>query len=76
MVESIESINLKQMAMLKYTKTVLQKVSFNKDLFKKELSKSVKWLQRDEIVLLQAWCIINFGNVYQDIITEVFNNSL
>lgn len=76
MVESIESNNLKQMAMLKYTKTVLQKVSFNRDLFHKELNKSVKWLKRDEIILLQAWCIINFGNIYQDVISEVFNNSI
>lgn len=64
------------MAMLKYTETVLQKVSFNRELFKKELRKSIQWLKRDEVVLLQAWCIINFGNVYQDVITEVFNNSI
>ena len=59
--------------MLKYTKTILQKVSFNKDLFKKELRKSVQWLKRDEVILLEAWCIINFGSIYYDVITEVFN---
>ena len=74
MVEPVEINNLKQMAMLKYTETVLQKVSFNRELFKKELRKSIKWLKRDEVVLLQAWCIINFGNVYQDVISEVFNS--
>ena len=76
MVELVENNNLKHMAMLKYTETVLQKVSFNRELFKKELRKSIQWLKRDEVVLLQAWCIINFGNVYQDVITEVFNNSI
>jgi len=76
MVEPVEINNLNQMAMLKYTETVLQKVSFNRELFKKELRKSIKWLKRDEVILLQAWCIINFGNVYKDVITEVFNNSV
>ncbi len=60
--------------MLKYTKTILQKVSFNKYLFKKELMKSVKWLKRDEVILLEAWCIINFGSIYNDVIAEAFNN--
>ena len=59
--------------MLKYTKTVLQKVSFNKDLFNKELRKSLKWLKRDEVVILKTWCIINFGYIYSDVITEVFS---
>ncbi|OQX73360.1 MAG: hypothetical protein B6D61_12620 [Bacteroidetes bacterium 4484_249] len=58
--------------MLKYTETVLQKVSFNKDLFKKELRKSIKWLRKDEIIVLKAWCIINFGVIYADVISEVF----
>lgn len=58
--------------MLKYTETVLQKVSFNRDLFKKELNKSMKWLKKNEIKALKAWCVINFGAVYMDIINEVF----
>jgi len=58
--------------MLKYTKTVLQKVSFNKDLFKKELQKSMRWLRKDEVIVLQTWCVINFGSMYMDVINEVF----
>ena len=58
--------------MLKYTETVLQKVSFNKDLFKKELSKSLNWLHKEEVRLLKAWCILNFGAIYMDIIIETF----
>ena len=58
--------------MLKYTKTVLQKVSFNKVLFKKELQKSLRWLRRDEIIVLQTWCVLNFGSIYMDVINEVF----
>lgn len=58
--------------MLKYTKTVLQKVSFNRDLFKKELQKSMRWLRKDEVIVLQTWCVINFGSIYMDVINEVF----
>ena len=60
------------MAMLKYTETVLQKVSFNKELFRKELSKSLKWLKNEEVTILKTWCVINFGVIYGDVITDVF----
>lgn len=59
--------------MLKYTKMILEKVSFNRDLFSKELQKSLKWLKKEEIVLLKTWCIIQFGAVYGDVIKEVFS---
>ena len=58
--------------MLEYTKLILRKVSFNKDLFRKELKKSIKWLKKDEILLLQAWCVITFGDIYDDVIRESF----
>jgi hypothetical protein len=58
--------------MLKYTEIVLLKVSFNKDLFKKELKKALKWLQKEEALVLKTWCIVNFGAVYMDVINEVF----
>jgi len=59
--------------MLKYTEIVLLKVSFNRDLFKKELMKALKWLKQDETKVLRTWCIINFGAVYLDIINEAFH---
>ena len=58
--------------MLEYTKTILQKVSFSPGLFGKELKKSQKWLQREEIIALKAWCIMTFGDIYLDIIQESF----
>jgi hypothetical protein len=60
--------------MLEYTKTVLQKVSFNRELFSKELRKAFKWLQKEELVMLQAWCILMFSDQYHDVISEVFRN--
>jgi hypothetical protein len=60
--------------MLEYTKTVLQKVSFNRELFARELRKAFKWLRKDELVLLHAWCLLTFSDTYQDVISEVFRN--
>ena len=59
--------------MLEYSKTILQKVSFNRELFQKELTKSMRWLHKDEIVLLQIWCIATFSSIYGDIIRDVFS---
>lgn len=42
-------------AMFEYTKTVLEKVSFNKDLFKKELEKAINRLLPYEIKELYFW---------------------
>ena len=42
-------------AMFEYTKVVLEKVSFNKELFKKELEKAVNRLLPYEIKELYYW---------------------
>ncbi len=42
-------------AMFEYTKTVLEKVSFNKELFKKELEKAITRLLPFEIKELFLW---------------------
>jgi hypothetical protein len=63
---------MKRCHMLEYCKTVLQKVSFSPPLFRKELKKSLRWLQKEEVYLLQAWCILTFGDLYMDIIREAF----
>jgi len=60
--------------MFEYTKEVLLKVSFDKVLFRKELSKAVKWLKSDERRLLMVWCLTTFGHRYADIITETFRH--
>lgn len=58
--------------MLEYSKTILQKVSFNRELFRKELVKSVRWLHKEEIILLQIWCLATFNDTYSDILSDVF----
>jgi len=41
--------------MLEYTKTVLQKVSFDRSLFKKEVKKAIAILLPQEIEELKKW---------------------
>lgn len=62
--------------MLEMTKYVLKKVSFDRALFKKELIKATKWLRKEDLLLLQAWCLVTFAGTYEDLIIEVFRNSI
>lgn len=59
--------------MLELTKHILQRVSFDKILFRKELTKALKWLKKEEALMLQAWCIATFtSEEFKAIIREVF----
>ncbi len=58
--------------MLDFSKKILKKVSFDKTLFKKELSKSIQWLSKKEIVALKVWALTSFSQ-YKDITLEVFD---
>lgn len=44
-------------AMLEYTKTVLQKVSFDVQLFQRELEKAIQRLLPNELLELKQWLI-------------------
>ena len=58
--------------MLEFTKKILSKVSFDKDLFKKELTKSTKWMSKKELLQLKIWSLITFSQ-YKKIIIDVFD---
>jgi len=58
--------------MLELQKIVLQQVSDHKELFKKELLKSLKWLNSEEIILLKEWVLNQFSYRYRDVINETF----
>lgn len=62
------------MQMLEMSKLILQKVSFDKQLFAKELKKAVRWLQPDEKTMLKMWCLATFGEIYRDTVIDVFRN--
>lgn len=58
--------------MLEMTKLVLDKVSDNRELFGKELRKSTKWLERDEMIRLKVWCYGNYGREHGALIKDIF----
>tara|TARA_B100001250_G_C19331355_1_gene584854 strand:- start:20 stop:205 length:186 start_codon:yes stop_codon:yes gene_type:complete len=58
--------------MLEFSKKILNKVSFDKTLFKKELSKSVRWLSKKEVLILKIWALTKFSQ-YENTILEVFD---
>jgi hypothetical protein len=58
--------------MYELSKQILQNVSFDKALFKKELAKALKWIKPDERLMLYAWCISTFGQQYGKEITQIF----
>ena len=59
--------------MLEFTKDILKKVSFDSELFRKELAKSISWLNASESKQLKTWCLAYFGAKYHTTIIDVFN---
>lgn len=51
--------------MLEYVKLILQKVSFDQQLFEKELKKSIRDLIEDELIDLKKWCYENFSKEHE-----------
>jgi hypothetical protein len=58
--------------MLEYAKTILEKVSFDRRLFEKELRKALVNLIREEVQVLRAWCYEKYGQVYAAILDQCF----
>lgn len=57
--------------MFEYAKVILPKVSFSRELFRKELVKCVNWVEHDELDDFTQWCHENFGEMYPDILNDV-----
>jgi hypothetical protein len=53
---------MKKESMLEMYKYILGKVSFDKVIFKKELNKALKTLQKEEADTLKKWCVISFDD--------------
>ena len=58
--------------MLEFSKNILSKVSFDKELFQKELQKSRRWLNKKEALTLKIWSLATFSQ-YKNTILEVFD---
>ena len=59
--------------MLKFCKSVLEKVSFDPKLFRKELMKATRWLNKKELSKLKVWALGCFSH-YKQTIQEVFDS--
>ena len=55
--------------MLEFSKKILRKVSFDKKLFKRELEKNIKWLNKKESAHLKVWALSAFVQ-YRNIILD------
>lgn len=62
--------------MMELSKEILQKVSFDRRLFKKELLKAKRWVGQSDQLVLKAWCLATFGHIYKDVIIEVFQTTM
>jgi uncharacterized protein with von Willebrand factor type A (vWA) domain len=60
------------MSMLEYIKMILEKVSFDRSLFEKELSKGIKQLLPTEVPKLKEWCYDRYGTLYRTILNRIF----
>ena len=58
--------------MLEHQKLILVKLSHDREMFRKEIIKSFRWLKSCEIIRLRRWLKDNYGIKYSDIIREVF----
>lgn len=58
--------------MLEYFKTILSKVSFDRNLFEKELRKAIKALVPDEVEKLRQWCYKKFHREYRLVLQSCF----
>ncbi len=60
------------LSMLEYIKTILQKVSFDRNLFEKELSKAIRMLIPKEVRQLKRWCYAQYGKMYRIVLNRCF----
>jgi hypothetical protein len=58
--------------MIDYVKTILQKVSFSKHLFERELRKGLSLILPNEIEEFKNWCYQTFGKIHQNILNQYF----
>ncbi|TDB60841.1 hypothetical protein [Arundinibacter roseus] len=62
-------------SMLEYIKIILQKVSFDRRLFEKELRKAIRMLMPNEVKRLKVWCYEHYGSVHLPVLNNCFTVS-
>ncbi len=59
--------------MLEYAKVILPKVSFSRQLFRKELEKCINWVEAPDLGIMKEWCYETFGDMYPEILDQAFS---
>jgi hypothetical protein len=59
--------------MIEYARVLLPKVSFSRELFRKELHKCINWVTKEELKELRIWCYKNFNEIYPNLLNEAFD---
>lgn len=62
--------------MLEHQIIVLENVSHSKELFKKELLKSLNWLEEEEILQLKEWLMHNIAEDYSEVIQDILEEKM
>lgn len=57
--------------MLEYKKQILVKVSHYPEIFRRELEKAMKRLDKHELELLKDWCFETFSDHHLHIVTDI-----
>jgi hypothetical protein len=60
--------------LLEHQKIMIRQIGGNKALFKKELQKSLQWLNEGDLEDLKGWVRENYHEQHADIISEVFKD--
>jgi hypothetical protein len=59
--------------MLELSKNILKKVSFDLNLFQKELKKALTWIENsDDFAKFKDWCLNEFGQSHKLILQKIF----
>lgn len=59
--------------MMEYARTILPRVSYSKDLFRKELIKCIGWSKPEELQELKTWCYQVFYHRFPGIVEAAFS---
>ena len=63
------------MSMLRFSQTVLDKVSFDERLFEKELRKAIDRLMLEEVGAFKEWCYTQFPQL-QSVLNRCFSGNM
>jgi hypothetical protein len=69
-----EIISNPMTTMLEHQKLIIAKVSHDREMFRKEIVKSFKWLNSYEIISLHRWLKNNYGRQHTNLIRKIFAN--